>query len=146
MDLWSGSLPAHCSRIPQDRECHKASSGVCIDKTYDVLGWFSPSIIKIRFSSNVYGSTKSIGMIPFPLKSRTSDYSREQNSRFCPIDTSLNAISLSNLASDPCNFMGSLMHQRKPTQVLSIFAWSILSNMYTHLSSFQRPRSYRSNV
>ena len=103
-----------------------------IAKTFDALGW-SPSIIKIKILLQRIWELKIDRDDPLPPEI-------EQSSRFSPIDTSLDVISPSSVASSLYNFTVSLTHQRKPTQASSTFVWSTLSNVYTHLSLCQGPK------
>lgn len=84
-------LPTHCSRIPKTENLTKHLLVFNIAKTFDVLGWFSPSIIKIKILLPVW-ELKLVGMVSFLLTSKALDYSWKHNSHFYLIDISLDSV------------------------------------------------------
>ena len=114
-----------------------------IAKTFDVLGWFSPSIIKIKILLQRIWELKIDWDDPVPP---------EIEAIWLHWRTELTLLSHKYiprcyfLSSNLCNYMGSLMPPRKPTQVSYTFVWLILSNACTHLSLHPKPKLHQSNV
>ena len=102
-----------------------------IARTYDVLGWFAPVIIKLKILLKRLWESKIAWDDPVP-KSVEDEWSRWHSelkslSRIHIRD----ATSRRRFMSFPYNYTGSATHLRMPTQVLSTSVWKTPMGMYT---------------
>ena len=75
-----------------------------VGKTFDVLGWFSPCMIKMKIMFQQLWEIKWIGTTLCQTQFEKLGYTGDLSSTFCPQNTSLGATSKRCLVSQHSNF------------------------------------------
>ena len=119
------------SQMPPIKEITKRDLISDIARIFDVLGWFSPSVIKVKILYQRLWEQKVDWDDPIP-SSVLSVWERWQSE--LPQLTkkwSLDATTPKKWQSSLYSYMVSLMHQRKRTLLLSIWGWRTQKTIFT---------------
>ena len=105
------------AKLPPSHPITKCILASDLAKTFDVLRWFFPSIIKIKILLQRLWELKVCWDDPVPDSFMISGLNGDLSSTFSPQSTSLNTTSSRKLTLSPWNFMAFVMHRSKHMQL-----------------------------
>ena len=113
-------------------------SDVC--KTFDVLGWFSPCMIKMKLLFQQLWELKLDWTTRFQMQFENHGFAGDLSSIFCPQGTYPSAILRRIPMSNHSSYMDSVMSRSKHTPLWCICVWLALMVTYKSLWSPRRQR------